>query len=72
MIGYVGATGWATAPHLHYEFLVDGVHKDPRTVPLPKARPIPPGERARFDAQTTPLFALLDQHRGELQIALNR
>ncbi len=72
VIGYVGATGWATAPHLHYEFLVDGVHKDPRTVPLPKARPIPSRERARFDAQTTPLLALLDEHRGELQVARNQ
>ncbi len=72
VIGYVGATGWATAPHLHYEFLVNGAHKDPRTVPLPKARPIPSRERARFDAQTTPLLALLDEHRGEVQIALNR
>ena len=72
VIGYVGATGWATAPHLHYEFLVDGVHKDPRTVPLPKARPIPSRERARFDAQTTPLLALLDEHRGEIQVARNQ
>jgi murein DD-endopeptidase MepM/ murein hydrolase activator NlpD len=72
VIGYVGATGWATAPHLHYEFLVDGVHKDPRTVALPKARPIPSRERARFDAQTTPLLALLDEHRSELQIARNQ
>ena len=72
VIGYVGASGWATAPHLHYEFLVDGVHKDPRTVALPKARPIPSRERARFDAQTTPLLAVLDEHRGELQVARNQ
>ena len=71
VIGYVGATGWATAPHLHYEFLVGGVHKDPRTVALPKARPIPSRERGRFDAQTTPLLAQLDQHRSELQVARN-
>ena len=37
-IGFVGATGWATGPHLHYEFLVDGVHKNPRTVRLPRAQ----------------------------------
>ena len=49
VIGYVGATGWATAPHLHYEFLVNGVHKNPRTVELPKANPIDDSERERFE-----------------------
>jgi len=72
IIGYVGATGWATAPHLHYEFLVNGVHKNPRTVPLPKAQPISTRERARFDAQTAPLLAMLDEHRGEMQVARNQ
>ena len=71
IIGYVGATGWATAPHLHYEFLVDGTHKDPRTVPLPKARPIPSRERARFESQSAPLLALLDSHRDAMQVAGN-
>ncbi len=37
-IGYVGMTGMATGPHLHYEFRVDGVHRDPLTVTLPKTR----------------------------------
>jgi len=37
VIGYVGSTGLAQAPHLHYEFVVNGVHRNPRTVPLPKA-----------------------------------
>jgi murein DD-endopeptidase MepM/ murein hydrolase activator NlpD len=48
VIGYVGATGMAEAPHLHYEFLVDGVHRNPRTVALPKALPIEPSEAKAF------------------------
>ena len=44
-IGYVGMTGWATGPHLHYEFKIAGMHKDPLRVALPKADPV--SERAR-------------------------
>ncbi|AWL10969.1 putative metalloprotease [Saliniradius amylolyticus] len=47
-IGYVGATGLASGPHLHYEFLVNGVHRNPRTVELPKAKPIDRKERTEF------------------------
>lgn len=48
VIGYVGATGLAEAPHLHYEFLVNGVHRNPRTVKLPKAEPISKSEKSNF------------------------
>ncbi len=48
IIAYVGSTGLATAPHLHYEFRIDGVHKDPVTVELPKADPIPSREKNHF------------------------
>ena len=71
IIGYVGATGWATAPHLHYEFLVNGTHKDPRKVPLPKAEPVPPRERERFDTQSATLLTQLDDYSREVQLAGN-
>ena len=48
VIGYLGSTGMATGPHLHYEFLVNGVHRNPRTVELPEARPIDSAEREAF------------------------
>ena len=66
VIGFVGATGYATGPHLHYEFLVDGAHRNPNTVKLPKDSPIPAGERQRFTATTAPLLALLDSDEASI------
>lgn len=47
-IGYVGATGFATGPHLHYEFKIGGMHQDPLRVALPKADPVPARLRDEF------------------------
>ncbi|MBN8428534.1 MAG: M23 family metallopeptidase [Xanthomonadales bacterium] len=58
-IGYVGMTGLASGPHLHYEFRVAGVHRDPLTVTLPKPQPLPASELARFQNQTQPMLARL-------------
>ena len=59
MIGRVGSTGWSTGPHLHYEFVMDGVHRDPLTVKLPESEPIPDGEKPEFLRATGPLLAEL-------------
>ena len=47
-IGFVGATGYATGPHLHYEFKMAGIHQDPLRVALPKAEPIPARLKPQF------------------------
>jgi len=70
VIGYVGATGWATGPHLHYEFLVNGVHQNPRTVSLPNAAPIAKAEMARFKTHTQQFSLLLDNYKSQVTVAL--
>jgi murein DD-endopeptidase MepM/ murein hydrolase activator NlpD len=60
VIGYVGQTGLATGPHLHYEFLVDGVHRNPLTVDFPSADPVANQHLTHFHETVRPLIAQLD------------
>jgi murein DD-endopeptidase MepM/ murein hydrolase activator NlpD len=57
VIGYVGMTGLATGPHLHYEYLMNGVHKNPQTVQLPGAEPLHAEALQRFRLAAAPLIA---------------
>ena len=63
-IGYVGATGLASGPHLHYEFRVNGAHRDPLTVTMPKPEPLVGAELAAFRVATAPAMAQLKVIEG--------
>jgi murein DD-endopeptidase MepM/ murein hydrolase activator NlpD len=64
IIGYVGMTGLATANHLHYEYRLNGVHRNPRTVSLPDAEPIADKYRAQFLAEAGPILEELESFKS--------
>ena len=63
-IGYVGATGLATANHLHYEYRLNGVHRNPRTVKLPDAEPIAEKYREEFLTTAKPIIQELEKFKS--------
>lgn len=72
VIGTVGSTGAATGPHLHYEFLMNGVHRNPRTIhkKLPKAKSLPKTEMAQFNQSIASVATELAQLQEETDTRL--
>ena len=57
VIGYVGSSGMSTGPHLHYEFRINGAHRNPLSITMPPPEPLSGAQLAHFRAQTGPALA---------------
>jgi len=72
VIGYVGQTGLATGPHLHYEFRIDGVHQNPESLEFKRPLRLDSQHMAEFKDQTKPLLAKLYQTKSRNLLAKNQ